>query len=126
MEHVRKEKQMRRMRVVKILKIATLATAGIALFGVVVERLWNWLVPAVFGWKAITFPQALGLLLLSKILFGGFHRHNRGRGWRRGMGERWAAMSPEERERFRAGLRGRGGRCWPGRVDETPTEQTAR
>jgi hypothetical protein len=73
-------------------------------------RLWNWLMPAVFGWHVINYWQALGLLILSKILFGGFrggpHRHWR---WRRGMMERWEKMTPEEREKFRNSMRGRCG-----------------
>lgn len=47
--------------------------------------LWNWLMPLVFGLMTISFWQALGLLVLSKILFGGgghspsgrFSRYNR-------------------------------------------------
>jgi len=86
---------------------------GIALFafigGEVVRLLWNWLLPPLFGWREITFWQALGLLALCRILFGG-----RGPGFgrshfRRRMGERWEQMTPEERERFRHGLRGRFG-----------------
>lgn len=80
--------------------------------------LWNWLLPTLFGWHLITFWQALGLLALSRILFGGFGRHGFGRhgfGGRmrermRGrMAERWDSMTPEEREKFRQGLRGRCG-----------------
>ena len=95
---------MRKYRLLKGLKVATVVAIGIVVFGFVVERLWNWLVPAVFGWRSITFVQALGLLVLSKILFGGFHRHGGGRRWKRGLDERWANMSAEDRERFRAGL----------------------
>ena len=40
------------------------------LFGELVMHLWNWLLPPLFGWHLITFWQALGLLLLSRILFG--------------------------------------------------------
>jgi hypothetical protein len=71
--------------------------------------------PAIFGLKTITFLQGLGLVVLSKILLGGFHKHAGGgpRGWKREMGERWARMTPEEREKFRAGMKGRRG-CWPG------------
>ena len=50
--------------------------AAVALFGLIVQHLWNWLIPAIVGWHAIDFWQAIGILLLSKILFGGF----RGRG----------------------------------------------
>ena len=91
-----------------------LAPPAIALFvflgGEVVMHLWNWLLPALFGWRQITFWQAVGVLALSRILFGshgfrGNHRSNfRGR-----MSERWEQMTPEERERFRQGMRSRCG-----------------
>jgi hypothetical protein len=86
--------------------------AAVALLGVIVQQLWNWLVPAIIGWHAIKFWQAVGLLVLTRILFGGF----RGRGgmhWRHRLAERWERMSPEEREKFTRGMRGRcGGRQW--------------
>ena len=44
------------------------------LFSLLVFLLWNWLMPAIFGLTTITFIQAFGLLILSKILFFGFHR----------------------------------------------------
>ena len=75
----------------------------IALCGEVVMHLWNWLLPAIFGWRQITFWQALGLLVLCRILFGswrgGNHRKSRRR-W-----EPTEPMTPEERERFRQTLR---------------------
>jgi hypothetical protein len=82
----------------------------IAIGGEVVLHLWNWLLPALFGWPQITFWQALGLLALCRILFGGFggrgfHRSN----FRRRMAERWERMTPEERERFQQGMRSRCG-----------------
>ena len=49
------------------------------ILGYVVMGLWNTILPAVLGVKTITYTQALGLLLLSKILFGGFHGGFRGR-----------------------------------------------
>ncbi|MCU0240967.1 MAG: DUF3106 domain-containing protein [Vicinamibacteria bacterium] len=77
--------------------------------GFVVMGLWNWLLPALFGWPAIGFWQALGLLVLSKILFGSFHcgsmRHEHGH-WRHRMAERYANMTPEEREKFSHGVSG--------------------
>jgi hypothetical protein len=100
---------MKSYRLWKALKIAAMVILAVTLFGFATEYLWNWLMPAIFGMHAITFVQAMGLLLLSKILFGGFHRHGGGRrGWKRHMAERWARMSPEEQEKFRAGMRGRG------------------
>jgi hypothetical protein len=98
----------------KWLAIAILAPLGIALFivvgGEVVLHLWNWLLPALFGWRQITFWQAVGLLALCRILFGGvsgrgFRRSN----YRRRMAERWERMTPEEREKFRQGMRSRCG-----------------
>ena len=116
---------MKSYRWLNAVKIVTLVVAGAGLFGWVVERLWNWLVPGVFGWRPITFVQALGLLVLSKILFGGFHRGGRRRGWSRGARERWARMSPEERERFRAGMRNRTACRWD-RARQTAPEETAK
>ncbi len=82
----------------------------IALGGEVVKQLWNWLLPSLFGWRQITFWQAIGMLALCRILFGGWggHGHNRS-GFRRRMAERRSAMTPEELERFRQGMRGRCG-----------------
>jgi len=84
----------------------------IALGGEVVKLLWNWLLPPLFGWSQITYWQGLGILALSRILFGGFGFHGprsniRHRMWRHkdtGMRE-WLDMTPEERERFRQGIK---------------------
>lgn len=46
-------------------------------FGLIVKWLWNWLMPALFGLGVITFWQAFGIVLLAKLLFGGFGFHNR-------------------------------------------------
>lgn len=89
------------MRAARILKFALLAIVAVFLFGFIVMSLWNWLMPAVFNLHTVTFWQALGLLILAKILFGGF-RGGPGRGhWRHRMRERWEKMTPEEREQFR-------------------------
>jgi hypothetical protein len=99
----------------RLLWIAPLAIVGIALFvligGEIVMRLWNWLMPALFGWRTITFWQALGLLVLCRILFGGWHARGGGHRSRfqRRMAERWEQMTPEEREKFRQSFRGRCG-----------------
>ena len=95
----------------KIVKGLVFVAVGVIVFGFVTKELWNWLVPSIFGLRAITFWQAVGLVLLGKILFGGFHKHghgggnwNRKREWKRRMKARWEAMTPEEREKFRAGM----------------------
>jgi hypothetical protein len=92
------------------------APVGFALFiaigGGVVMLLWNWLAPALFGLQQVTFWQALGLLTLCRILFGGFGGSGGGgRYQRRRTIERWERMTPEEREKFREGLHGRWGRA---------------
>ncbi len=73
--------------------------------------LWNAILPGVLHVSTITFPQALGILLLSKILFGGFG--GRGR-WRGGpppfMQQKLANMTPEERESFKQEWRNKCGR----------------
>jgi hypothetical protein len=101
----------------KWLFIVPAAIAGMLLFafvgGQVVMRLWNWLLPPLFGFREVTFWQALGLLALCRILFGNVG--GRGRGFdrsamRRRLAERgMARMTPEERERFVQGMRGRCG-----------------
>jgi len=111
-----------RPRLKRLIWIAPLAILGMLLFiaigGEIVLHLWNWLLPPLFGWRQITFWQALGMLALCRILFGGFGCHGSGRsGVRRRvvdrmadrMAERWDAMTPEERERFRQRIRERCG-----------------
>ena len=94
-------------RTARILRIVVMVIAGFALFSFFVMRLWNWLMPPIFGWHTINFWQALGLFVLSKILFGGFRGGWGHRGhWPRRMRERWEHMSPEEREKFRKGMMG--------------------
>jgi hypothetical protein len=102
------------LRCMKILLFVLLASV---VFGFIVQGLWNWLMPALFGLHGITFWQALGLFLLSKILFGGFHRGGGGGRWRQDMKARWQGMSAEEREKFMAGMKARRGWCRPERVE---------
>jgi hypothetical protein len=89
--------------------------AFLAFGGFLVMQLWNWFVPAVFGWHVITFWQALALLVLCRVLFGGrgmrgFGRR-KGRRCGRGRSAQWEKLTPEERERLRQGMRGRCGWC---------------
>ncbi|HSE38368.1 MAG TPA: hypothetical protein VLG74_13775 [Blastocatellia bacterium] len=112
-------------RVTRLILIAPLAILGMVIFawigGEVVKLLWNWLAPALFGFRQITFWQALGLLALCRILFGGFGlggggKRNSGRRMearinervRERLADRWEQMTPEEREKFRQGIRSGG------------------
>ncbi len=84
----------------RLLWIAPLAIAGMAAFvalgGYAVMWLWNWLLPPLFGWHTVTFWQALALLALCRILFGGLGGHGGPRSRirervRERFGERWHA-----------------------------------
>ena len=88
--------------------LPVLFVIGAAVLGWVVMMLWNAVVPVVFlGGRVIDYWHALGLLILSRILFGGF----RGRGgWRRRRRRRWEALSTEEREQLRQSFAERCGR----------------
>jgi hypothetical protein len=93
--------------------------AFLVLGGLVVQWLWNWLLPPLFGLPAVTFWQALGLLALSRVLFGGLGSSRHGRGWHGGrrvrarvrdrMRERWHDLSSEDRDRLRRRMRDRFG-----------------
>ena len=94
----------------KALKIAMWTAACVLfvfLFGYITMTLWNWIVPEVFNGPVLNFWQALGLLVLSKILFGGFGGkgcyggHGRS-SWKQKYYEKLSHMTPEERERFKA------------------------
>jgi len=81
---------------------AMLAVVALAVLAGMVMLLWNAVVPvALAGARPIDYLHALGLLILSRILFGGFRGHG---GWhaRRRWG-RWQAMTPEERAQFHRG-----------------------
>lgn len=51
--------------------------AAVGIFGTVFMLLWNWLMPAIFGLPLINFYQAIGLLVLSKLVFSGFGHHKK-------------------------------------------------
>ena len=84
----------------KIIAKALLLVLSIALLGWIVMRLWNWIIPAlVIDAHAIDYPRAIGLLVLCRILFGGFRGHGgcyKARQWRH-----WQQMTQQERERLR-------------------------
>jgi hypothetical protein len=105
--------------IAKCLFFGLLCIAGFFVLGYLVMTLWNWLMPALFGLHLITFCEAFGLLILSRILFGGFRGRGRGHhgcgchggwkgGWKGRWENKWALMTPEEREKFK---RGWGGKC---------------
>ena len=86
------------------LGICALFVVAFILFGYVTMYLWNWLIPDLFYYKVktIDFAQAMGLVLLSKILFGGMKMRGGG-GWgqRKFWQAKWESMTPEDREKFK-------------------------
>jgi hypothetical protein len=96
--------------------ILLIVLAAVALFTTAVYGLWNGVLTNVLNVKTITFWQALGILVLAKILFGGFPGrsgpHFRPSWRRRMMTERWASVTPEQREKMRDEMRHRFG-DWP-------------
>jgi hypothetical protein len=93
--------------VVFVLPLFFVAIAGLVW---AVSALWNGLMPEIFGLRTITYWQALGLMVLSWILFRGFRGPGMGRGaWRYDIRRRWERMTPAEREEFVRGLNARCG-----------------
>ncbi|HUK53615.1 MAG TPA: hypothetical protein VL099_10040 [Candidatus Binatia bacterium] len=100
-----------------------------AIGGGIVTLLWNWLLPPLFGIRAVSFWQALGLLVLCRMLFGGFGVRGAGRSRvreriRERMDERWGGITPQEREAWRQRMRERFGFGPP--PGEGPENQTGR
>jgi membrane protein implicated in regulation of membrane protease activity len=86
----------------KFLFIIPFVLLALAVFTGAVMLLWNNVLAQVVHVSTISFWQALGILVLSKILFGGFRGAQWGRHeWRKRMMQRWEHMSPEEKEKFR-------------------------
>lgn len=108
-------------RVIKRIMFALAFVALLAVGILVVMWLWNSLIPSIIGWSAITYWQAAGLMILSRLLFGGFGggRHRRHKGprhfwkncdkrqhhgmhgeWHKKMHDEMKGMSREERRDF--------------------------
>lgn len=88
------------------------ALAIIAGFSAIVMFLWNILMPEIFRIQTINYWQALGLLILARILMGGMggnYRTLRGRrGYRNPIHDKWMKMTPEERQKYICHRRGFG------------------
>lgn len=120
------------MRTFWIKKTAGFLVAAVAMVlvaGGVVMLLWNAVVPDLFRAPVITYWQAVGLLLLTHILFRGFGRWRRGHNgmhshhWKQRFEEKIAAMTPEEREKFRAEWKRRCGWTPDSSADQVKSEQ---
>ena len=111
---------MRRHWIFRGIKFLALAALAVVVLGYLVMRLWNFVMPALTGWHTLGFGEALALLVLCRILFGGFRRGGwHGRGWRHRMRGRFEHLSPEERAQLREKMRARCG-LGPETTSETP------
>ena len=86
-----------------ILLFSIIAPVAIFIFGSLVMLLWNNALAPVLHISTVTFWQALGILVLSKILFSSFsggrsHRHIT---WKERMTQKWNNMTPDEKEKFK-------------------------
>ena len=101
----------RKRRIAKmVLFVLPLFLVFLALMVWAVQALWNGLMPSIFRLGTVTYWQALGLMVLSWILFRGFRGPGAGRsGWDYGMPRRWQRMTPVERDEFIEALRRRWG-----------------
>ena len=100
-------------RPMRFLLFLPLFAIGVFIFGEVVMLLWNNVAAPVLHLSTVTFWQALGILVLSKILFSSFSGRGGGPGryaWRRRMMKNWSAMTPEEKEKFKEQWRDQCGR----------------
>jgi hypothetical protein len=94
----------------KIIGFSLLAIGGIALVNFILMTLWNQVLTVVVPVGMVSFWQSLGILILSKILFGGFkggYGNHRGGKWKKEMAEKWHTMTPEEREKIKEEWRSR-------------------
>lgn len=96
--------------------------AALAAFSFITMTLWNALLPEIFHLPTINFWQALGLLVLSRLLFGGGPWHRGGNPhWKNRLKEKWEKMTPEEREQFHQ--RFRHPHPWDHYCQENPKEE---
>ena len=113
------------------LRIILAVAFFVALAGFVVMYLWNWLMPYLFNLPTVSFAQALGLFVLSKLLLGGFRGGGPGRAWkakaqqhwRQKMASRMEGMSEEQREKFRQRMRNCG--PWGRMAEQQPMSRPA-
>lgn len=91
----------------RFLRVFVLGLIFIAAIGFLTTTLWNWLIPTLFNGPEIMFFQALGLMLLGRLLVGGgwakgpSHCSNDANGWRAKWKARVTGMTEEEKEAFK-------------------------
>ncbi len=95
-------------RISKFIRFFWAAAMFVLVAGIITMVLWNWLIPDLFAGPYISLTQAIGLLVLSKIFFGGMggggwkHRGHMRKHWRKKWQEKMANMSEDDREKFKS------------------------
>ncbi len=96
-----------------IVKILLFAPLFVLVFVGGTQWLWNHLAVDLFNAPHITFVETIGLMLLGRLITGGFHKGPGSHKWQgegfsgppwkraRQMREKWYKMTPEEREEFK-------------------------
>lgn len=116
-----------------------LAVVGLMFaFGWFVMWLWNALIPDIFNGPVLSYWQAVGLLVLTRLMVGrgwggggGWKNHKKHHYWKNRWRDKLDAMTPEEREKFLANMKGRCGwyfrkefsDCEPKEENKTQSEQ---
>lgn len=104
----------------KIVGFVALGIGGVVLIAYLFMLLWNMLIPDLFNGPLLNFAQALGLLVLAKILFGfgslgnrgrwggtsHHHHHEKRSAWKHKLEEKMANMSDEEKEKLKYSMKG--------------------
>ncbi|MDR1870868.1 MAG: hypothetical protein LBS60_02895 [Deltaproteobacteria bacterium] len=74
--------------------VITFSLVGLFLLVLAFNLIWNAVVPNVFGFKPINYLEALGLMIIARLLFGGFGRHFH----HLGLLGRWRGLSHKDRD----------------------------
>lgn len=107
------EHSMREASYVKKAIIILFFAAAMAGMVAVLMLIWNAILPEVIGVTEVNYWQMLGILFLSRILFGGSKfgsgksKHRK----RSQMREKYQSMTEEEKEAFKAEWKSRWGKC---------------
>ncbi len=89
------------------IKIILLIAAAVFVFGSIVMLLWNWLIPDLFNGPELSFIQALGILVLARILTGGMGHGSRGGkgscspGGKKRWQKKWEELPEDKKEKIR-------------------------
>jgi predicted tellurium resistance membrane protein TerC len=99
---------MNKSKTATVIKYVFIGILAAVAFGAVLMLLWNWLVPDIFGGPQLTLLQAIGLLVLSKLLFGGLGNRSSSHKkemWKKHYESKLSKMNSEEREKFKESLK---------------------